>query len=185
MATFVQHYTNNKRSERSWPLWPLNLVLGILFFGPIISPLFRATGLPVISDAGLLARDLLASYVCPTPAKSYLLFALPMAVCARCWGATIGLLLARALFTPKLPPPMTEGKKRVLRMIAFVAKLPFTLRLLVCAVPFLLWPLEIIGEARGWWVAPLWLLLINGLQAGFAAGIFFCSLWLGLRVREA
>src|SRR5436853_3921196 len=85
--------------ERRWPLWPLHLVMAGLFVGPLISPLFRATGLPLVSDAGWLARELLTTYVCPTPARSFMLLGLPMAVCARCWGATIGLLLARTLFT--------------------------------------------------------------------------------------
>ncbi len=187
MATLVQHYLPDEKNnaKHSWPLWPLNLVLGVLFFGPIISPLFRATAIPFISDAGLLARDLLATYVCPTPAKSYMIAGLPMAVCARCWGATIGLLLARALFTQKLSQGAVIGSSRLLRMVHFIVSMPFAMRLLVCAVPFLLWPLEIIGEARGWWVAPFWLLLANGVQAGAAAGIFFCSLWPGLQVREA
>jgi hypothetical protein len=76
----------------------LHLALAVLFLGPIISPLFRATGLPLLADAGLLARDLLSAYICPTPERSYMLLGLPMAVCARCWGATIGLIVARTLF---------------------------------------------------------------------------------------
>ena len=152
----------------------MHLALAVLYFGPIISPLFRATGLPLLADAGVLARDLLSTYVCPTPERSYMLLGLPMAVCARCWGATIGLLLARALFW------------RSTRHSALQPYLALTwpLRLLISALPFLLWPLEIMGAARGWWYAPLWLLLLNGAQAGFFAGVFFCSIWKGLEVRD-
>ena len=78
----------------SWPLVALRgspVLLAVLFLGPLIAPLFQATRLPLVADTGALARDLLARYICPTPAKSYVLLGFPMAVCARCWGATIGL----------------------------------------------------------------------------------------------
>ncbi|MBC8075038.1 MAG: DUF2085 domain-containing protein [Chloroflexales bacterium] len=137
--------------------------------------------MPLLSDAGLLARDLLSAYVCPTPDRSYMLLGLPMAVCARCWGATIGLLAARTLFTAqgagRTHGSLANGALHVYTMLAW------PLRLLVCALPFALWPLEIIGAAQGWWFAPLWLLLLNGAQAGLFAGIFFCSVWKGLEVR--
>src|SRR5262247_815238 len=75
-------------NTRSWLSIAFLLLLSL---GPLIAPLFQATGLPFVADSGALARDLLSRYVCPTPAKSYALLGFPMAVCARCWGATIGL----------------------------------------------------------------------------------------------
>lgn len=161
--------------QQRWPLWAFDTLLWVLFLGPLISPLFRATGLPLVADTGLLARDLLATYICPTPERSYLLFGLPMAVCARCWGATIGLWVARLLVGWQLRSPRREAA-----LPNWFRGLPWGARLLLCALPFLLWPLEIIGHYGGAWYAPLWLLLLNGLQAGFFAGLFFCSLWPGL-----
>jgi hypothetical protein len=157
------------RSPVVWPRWVFDTLLAILFFGPLISPLFRATELPLVADAGWLARDVLSRFVCPTPERSYMLFGLPMAVCARCWGATIGLLIARLIF----------NDARFSWLIARFVALPMLVRFALCALPFLLWPLEIIGHYNGWWYAPLWLLLVNGAQAGFAAGLFFCSVWPG------
>lgn len=154
---------------RPWPRWVFDLLLWILFLGPIASPLFRATGLPLVSDAGVLARDLLAAYICPTPERSFWLLGWPMAVCARCWGATIGLWLARLSIGARAPVIL-----RAYRSLAW------PLRFVIAALPFLLWPLEIVGHYSGWWFAPLWLLLLNGVQAGFAAGIFFASVWPGL-----
>jgi uncharacterized membrane protein len=158
---------------RVWPLWPLHTILLVLFLGPIISPLFRLTGLPLISDSGLLARSLLASYICPTPQFSYLLGGLPMAVCARCWGATIGLLLGYGTFRFWSQRPLLDR---------FQA-LAVWQRLLICGLPFLLWPLEIVLGARAGWNLPYWLILLNGIQAGYAAGLFFCSIWPGLKAR--
>lgn len=161
----------HQSSPRIWPRWALDAILWTLFLGPLISPLFRATGLPLLADAGLLARDVLATYVCPTPDRSPLLLGLPMAVCARCWGATIGLWAARLLVAG---PAADSPPLRWLR------GLPWAARLAIAALPFLLWPLEIVGHYGGWWFAPLWLLALNGAQAGLAAGLLFCSLWPGL-----
>lgn len=163
--------TRQAAAQRVWPSWPLDVLLWTLVLGPIVSPLFRATGLPLAADTGLLARDLLATYVCPTPERSLLLLSLPMAVCVRCWGATLGLMAARAL---------VGTGAQVGAPLRWFRGMHWVLRLVICALPFLLWPLEIVGQSSGWWLAPLWLLLLNGAQAGFAAGLLFCSLWPGL-----
>lgn len=157
------------QTKPGWPLWPLQTILLILFLGPIVSPLFRLTGLPILNESGLLARSLLASYICPTPQYSYLLGGLPMAVCARCWGATIGLL---AGYT-------SLRYWRQLPFLRALLALPLWLRLLLCGLPFLLWPLEIALGGRAAWELPYWLMLLNGAQAGYAAAIFFCSIWPG------
>lgn len=170
MASYPIYH--QKQPAGPWPTRIYDVFLAVLFLGPLISPLFRATGLPLISDAGLLARDVLATYICPTPDRSYMLAGLPMAVCARCWGATIGLWVARLL--------PTHSESRFRPLIDTLMRLPWPLRLLLCALPFLLWPLEIVGMAQGWWYAPLWLLLLNGAVAGFSAGLFFCSIWPGM-----
>lgn len=173
MVTAVARGQQRNRGNQQWRAF--DLLLWILFLGPIISPLFRATGLPLVADSGLLARDLLSAYVCPTPERSILLLGLPMGVCVRCWGATIGLLMARSL----LLVATEEGHQGSLLLAQFRA-LPWPVRLLLCALPFLLWPIEIVGQAQGLWFAPLWVLLLNGVQAGFAAGLLFCSLWPGV-----
>lgn len=174
MTTSLLHHPSP--APRRWPAWAFDAILWILFLGPIISPLFRASGLPLVAESGQLARDLLATFVCPTPERSYLLFGLPMAVCARCWGATIGLWAARVLVGGR----RAERLPGAIRLLDSFRAMPWWARLALCATPFLLWPLEIVGHYRGAWYAPLWLLLLNGVQAGFFAGLFFCSIWPGL-----
>lgn len=141
-------------------------ILWVLFLGPPIAAVFLATGLPLVADAGWLARDLLSTYICPTPARSYQLLQEPMAVCARCWGATIGLWGGYLLSSRMAGPPL--DRFFLLRWDA---------RLALAALPFLLW----IAEIAWWPTAPLWVLLLNGTQAGIAAGLFFCSIWPGIR----
>jgi hypothetical protein len=160
---------------RPWPRWWLDMILAVLFLGPLLSPLFRATGQPMVDETGALARDLLALYICPTPAQSYMLFDYPMAVCARCWGATIGLWIARLWL-----PALLRRHHALAAGLHWFRGLPWVARLLLCGLPFLLWPLEIVGSGQGWWaLPPLWVLLINGAQAGCAAGVFFLSVWPG------
>lgn len=158
-------------SSMSPRLRAYQILLWILFLGPPIAALFVATGIPFIADSGQLARDLLSFYVCPTPALSYRLFDAPMAVCARCWGATIGLWMAWLL-----------ARRPMFRPYAAYASLHWLLRLLIASTPFLLWLAEIRawpipwpGIAAPWYSVPL----INGIQAGIFAGLFFYSLLAG------
>jgi hypothetical protein len=167
-------------------------ILAVLFFGPLIAPLFQATQLPLVADSGALARDLLARYVCPTPAKSYIVLGFPMAVCARCWGATIGLWAAWLLAgrTTNDERRMTNDERRTInikplihRPLSVVTRwlhsyfgLAWPARLVMGALPFLLW----VAEIRLWGAAPYGALLLNGALAGFWAGLFFCSIWPGL-----
>lgn len=169
MQTLPALYQRRAR-PRAWPAWPYQACLWVLFLGPLAAPLFQATRLPLLADSGALARDLLALYVCPTPAKSYMLLGFPMAVCARCWGATIGLWAGWFAFKA-----WARGRRWAQPLAGYLAW-AWPLRLLASALPFGLWSAEIVG----WPAAPYWLLLINGALAGLSAGLFFCSIWPGL-----
>jgi hypothetical protein len=153
----------------------LKAILVVLFLGPPIAALFQASHLPPIADSGALARDLLSRYVCPTPAKSYLLLGAPMAVCARCWGATIGLWAAWLLIRAQAGRDVRRASCD-LRLVSGYLALAWPVRLLIGALPFLLWAAEI----RWWPAAPYWMLLLNGAFAGCWAGLLFCSIWPGL-----
>ena len=161
----------------------VTLILAVLFFGPLIAPLFQATQLPLLADSGALAHDLLARYICPTPAKSYVLLGFPMAVCARCWGATIGLwaawLFIRRTTNDERPTLGFMHSSLVIRRWSFVPQclsgyfaLIWPARWLVAVLPLLLW----LAEIRLWTAAPYGVLLLNGAFAGFWAGLLFCSI---------
>jgi hypothetical protein len=157
--------------QRSWPTWPYRVFLVVLFFGPPTAALFIATGLPIMTDLGWLARNLLSTYVCPTPAKSYELLGAPMAVCTRCWGATIGLWLAW------FGVQWGQRQQSLPRWFNW----HWALRLVTAAIPFGLWWLEI----HYWPTASYEVLLLNGAIAGSTAGLFFCSLWPGLVITSS
>jgi len=149
------------------------VILSVLFLGPVIAPLFQATQIWLIADSGALARNLLATYVCPTPAKSYVLAGYPMAVCARCWGATIGLWMA--WFVCRHGTGLGNAPTLLRQYVRF----PWPIRLALSALPFLLW----VAEITQWAAAPMGVLLLNGALAGFSAGLFFCSIWPGFMSR--
>lgn len=153
-------------ARHQWPTWPYQVFLTVLFFGPPAAALFIATGLPIMTDLGWLARDLLTYYVCPTPEKSYMLLDAPMAVCTRCWGATIGL------WGGWFAVQHWQKGSQMPRWFNW----HWVARLMSAALPFGLWWLEI----RLWPSASYELLLVNGAFAGATAGLFFCSLWPGL-----
>jgi Predicted membrane protein (DUF2085) len=159
----------------SWPRWPLLAALWVLFLGPPAAALFIASGLPIAADTGWLARDLLSVYICPTPMRSYMLLDAPMAVCARCWGATIGLWAAYLLVARRWP---SVGAPSLIRVDGWARYygLPWAVRLIVSALPFGLWVVEI----ALWPNAPLSALLLNGILSGGAAGLFVYSIWPGL-----
>ena len=157
--------TRMHQPTQGWPQWPYLMFLSILFFGPPVAALFIATGVPIMTDLGWLARSVLTTYVCPTPLKTYELLDAPMAVCTRCWGATIGLWVGWFLSTRATPAPLQ-----------FWFRLPVLLRFVTALAPFGLWWLEI----RFWPTASYELLLVNGVLAGMTAGMFFCSIWPGM-----
>jgi hypothetical protein len=152
---------------RLQPPLALRALLWVLLLGPPAAALFLATGVPLLRDTGWLARDLLSMYICPTPAKSYLLFGQPMAVCARCWGATVGLWIGY-LWHTRLA---TQGQQ----ILTGLLTIRRGVRLLLLALPCALWVVEI----QVWPTAPLWAILLNGVQAGIAAGMVVCSVWVG------
>ena len=156
----------NTALSRSWPVWPYQLFLSILFLGPPAAALFIASNVAIMTDLGWLARDLLTTYVCPTPAKSYQILDAPMAVCVRCWGATIGLWVGW----------FGVHHRATQAWLAPWLALPWWVRLATALLPFGLWWLEI----NAWASADYTVLLINGTVAGTAAGVFFCSVWPGL-----
>lgn len=173
LTTFPRRPAAPPEPDARWR-WLFDGWLLLLFLGPILSPLFRSSDVFLIDYTGTLARDVLI-YICPTPAQSYMVGEHPMAVCARCWGATIGLWGARLWV-----PAMLRGNGTLTHMLNAFSALPWYGRLALCAVPFALWVLEIAGVGAQWWgTLPLWVLLLNGAQAGFAAGLFFCSVWKG------
>ena len=156
------------------PAHPLIWLLVVLFLGPVIAPLFQATGLPLLAGSGALAHDLLATYICPTPAKSYMLLGFPMAVCARCWGATVGLWAAWWLFRRlQIADCRLQIEHRARTLFLRYLALPVGLRLALAVGALLLWRLEI----NMWAAASLSILLLNGAHAGFWAAMAIGSVF--------
>jgi predicted membrane protein DUF2085 len=159
----------------------LRWLLAVLFLGPLAAPLLQASDLPLLAGSGALAHDMLARYICPTPAKSYALLGFPMAVCARCWGATIGLWAAwwlfRRLQIADCRLQIREGQFAI--GSAYLA-MPWLLCLVLVLGALLLWILEI----NMWPSAPLPVLLINGANGGFWAAMFLGSIWPAGRPRS-
>ena len=88
--------------------------------------------------------------------------------------------LLRPTTNHQRPPLASIRSSFVIRHSSFVTQwlnsyfaLAWPARLIVGALPFLLW----VAEISLWTAAPYWVLLLNGAFAGFWAGLFFCSVW--------
>src|SRR5690242_848540 len=75
-----------------------DVVLAALLLGPLAAPFLRSWGLlaPRTISYGIYT---LGMFVCPQPARGMVLYdGQIMAVCMRCYGTLIGLLLTRLLY---------------------------------------------------------------------------------------
>jgi hypothetical protein len=175
----AQHLTRNtQHATRDAYTRLLIVVLTVLFLGPLAAPLFQASGLPLLAGSGALAHDVLARYICPAPAKSYALLGFPMAVCARCWGATLGLWAAWWLLRRlQIADCRLHISRGPFAFFSSYPGLPVGLHLALAVGALLLWPLEI----HLWFSAPLPVLLVNGANGGFWAAMFLGSVWPAMR----
>jgi len=161
--------SHQSAAASQWPQWPWVATMVILFLGPLAVPAFLASGSVPLMRLGGFAHDILSTAICPTPARSYWLFGEPMGVCARCWGATIGLWLAWAI------------ARRGSALLGPFLALHWLPRLGTASLPFWLWIFEIVRLPA----APLELLVVNGMLAGCSAGLYIASIWPGmLTVRD-
>src|SRR5687768_11622884 len=74
--------------------WLQDLWLWILLVGPLLAPIFAATGWQLLRPFtdGIY---LLGQAVCPKVSEHMMLWGQPMAVCASCWAAVWGLWAVR------------------------------------------------------------------------------------------
>lgn len=86
-------------SNRPWSSWLADLVLAALVSGPIAAPFLAASGLPGLTQISDIIYGM-GVHVCPQPELG-LSLAAPhlMAVCMRCYGTVLGLVVMRVAFS--------------------------------------------------------------------------------------
>src|SRR5215212_8217060 len=93
MTTLSTHIARPLR----WRALLADAVLAALLLGPLAAPFLRAWVQPASAISGIIYT--MGSFVCPQPAQAVPLYDNNlMAVCMRCYGTVLGLLLTRLLY---------------------------------------------------------------------------------------
>lgn len=148
------------RSSFSWQSLLADLVLAGLVSGPLAAPFLAASGLPILAPIATIIYAM-GQQVCPQPEMGLALAgAYKMAVCMRCYGTVLGLVVMRWLYHKDqgqsaywLEPYGLKG---------------FVLTCVLC----LFYPLELALQGfPGWGIHP-WVMTLFGLVAGLGLGAY-------------
>jgi uncharacterized membrane protein len=149
------------------PAWKSILADGVLaglVSGPLAAPFLAASGLPLLP----LIADIIywmGNHVCPQPEMGLAL--MPphiMAVCMRCYGTVLGLVVMRWLHH------QNRGKATYWLNQYGIPGLLLTLAL--CLV----YPAELWAQNWGWWGYHNWLVFPFGLVSGLGLGAYVMPL---------
>lgn len=128
--------------------------------GPLVAPWIAASGLPILPDIAEIIY-FMGKHVCPQPSMG-LALAPPhiMAVCMRCYGTVMGLLMTRWLYA------VTKGK-------GFYWLSQYGLPgASLAGILMMAYPLELAAQVLGWWSFHNYLAIPFGLITGVAWGLF-------------
>lgn len=144
----------------NWVSFFADFILTGMVVGPLAAPFLAASGvtnLPIIADIIYF----MGHYVCPQPEMGIVLKSpFIMAVCMRCYGTVIGLLLTR------LQHIVTDGK-------GFYWLHQYGWSGAACASIFMMaYPLELAAQVLGWWSFNNYVVWLFGLITGLAWGLF-------------
>ena len=156
-APMIQpHRQPTSQHNRTWLL--VDILLGFMAAGPILAPLFRASGLPLFVPVGE-GITALGFWICPQPEMAFQLAGYPWAVCSRCYTALIGIIAVRVAY----------GRRR--NAFAFMERRSWALRLTLAVVTFGLWQLDVYAMHHGWWDGGQTTMILTGLWLGVGIGI--------------
>jgi uncharacterized membrane protein len=138
-----------------------DIVLAGLLLGPLAAPLLRVWGLFVPRTvAGIIYT--MGMFVCPQPAQGLALYDDQiMAVCMRCYGTVLGLLITRLLYAAD------TGAGRGWLPHYGLRGLP------IFAVLIFMYAAEFFGQVVGWWGFNNLLVTAAGLITGVGLGLMF------------
>ncbi len=155
MTTVQPRSIQNLRPFRSYAA---DFILVGLLSGPIAAPFLASSGLPILP----LISDIIYAMgrlVCPQPEMG-LMLSEPniMAVCMRCYGTLMGVVLMRYLVQ------RSGGQERYwLHQYGLLG-------LMACILLCLVYPAELYAQIWGWWSYNNWVVTVFGLISGIGLG---------------
>lgn len=144
-----------------WCALLADAVLAALLLGPLAAPYLQAWPQPAPRlVSGIIFT--MGSFVCPQPAQGLALYDTNiMAVCMRCYGTVLGLLLARLAYAADSGASRFWLPRYGLRGLPIFAALIFA------------YAAEFAGQVAGLWQFDNWLVTLAGLITGIGLGLMF------------
>jgi len=138
-----------------------DLVLAALLIGPLAAPFLQAWGLLAPrAVSGIIYT--MGAFVCPQPARAAALYDSNLiAVCMRCYGTVLGLLVTRLLYAADDGASPHWLPRYGLRALPPFAALIFA------------YPIEFAGQVAGLWRFDHTIVTIAGAISGLGLGLMF------------
>jgi uncharacterized membrane protein len=144
-----------------------DVVLAGLLLGPLAAPFLQAWGLLIPHTVSDVIYTM-GMFVCPQPAQGLALYdGQIMAVCMRCYGTVLGLLLTRLLYAANIGAGREWLPRYGLRGLPIFAALIFA------------YAAEFAGQVAGWWGFNDLVVTAAGLITGAGLGLMFHPLLQG------
>lgn len=159
-------------AQRPWKSLIADFILVGLLSGPIAAPFLASTSLPLLPQIAAIIYTM-GQWVCPQPEMGIMLSPPQiMAVCMRCYGTLIGLVVMRYLVN------QSGGKE------------PYWLHqygprgLFLCILLCLVYPAELYAQIWGWWGYHNGIVALFGLISGLGLGAYIMPLLHPLQLRN-
>ena len=166
--------TASLRHPRVWRA--LDILLALIIVGPILAPLFDATGLWLFQRIAHWIIYPLGQWICPQDHHTVMVGGWGlMAVCTRCYAAIGGLFMVRLALTSAPHDGSVGG-----RLAGWWAARSSVQRFLFIVTIITLWELDVWAERWGWWSWGHGMLIATGPIVGLAVGFLVYGLlsWL-------
>jgi uncharacterized membrane protein len=138
-----------------------DVVLAGLLLGPLAAPFLKAWGLLVPRTVSS-AIYTMGMFVCPQPAQGIVLYdGQIMAICMRCYGTLLGMLLTRLLYATDAGAGRAWLPRYGLRALPIFAALIGA------------YAAELAGQVVGWWSFNNLVVTAAGLITGVGLGLMF------------
>lgn len=157
-----QRYSGQQK-QRIW--YAFDFILLLMIIGPVIAPLFHASGLWLFDRIAHWIIYPLGVWICPQDQHAILIMGHAMTVCTRCYAAIGGLFSVRLALTSD-PDKKGIGSwlARLWRQQSNQNRLIFITSIIT------LWQLDVWAERFAWWSWGQGMLIATGPIVGIAIG---------------
>lgn len=152
--------------RRPWSSWLADLVLAALVSGPIAAPFLAASGLPLLPQIADIIYAM-GVRVCPQPELGVPMVGHLMAVCMRCYGTVMGLVMMRVIYG--------RDRGQAAFWLERYGLVGFGIAFMLC----MFYPIELALQGFDWWPVDNLRMTLFGWLAGIGLGAYIMPLFHG------